>query len=339
MGGVYCLGYVTLSCFLAFIFTAYLAPLCSALSTKLKILDIPDGLIKKHEKPIPYFGGIAIYIGFISALALLYPFENNIFLLLIGVTLLLFIGLLDDIVRIKHYQKFFGQLIAVYCFLKSGIHLKEQFFLNHIINIPLSALWIASIINAFNLIDVMDGLATLVACGITVNLFIIAVLVQQFNLAILLSCFLGSLLGFYIYNKPPASIYMGDTGSLFIGGFLATIPFLIKWSYFANTYGFFACVIILSIPLYEIVALICIRTLKGIPFYQASSDHFAHYLQHFGLSKKQILGSVVLTQIGLIAFSVLFVLNKISLILGALIFYLSMLISLWLFLSKKVYKL
>ncbi|MEX0940333.1 MAG: MraY family glycosyltransferase [Candidatus Babeliales bacterium] len=302
-----------LSSLISFLMTWYLIPIFSRIAIKLNIMDVPDGKIKKHKKPTPYLGGIALYIGFIATLAIVFPFENKIFLLLIGSTLLLFLGLIDDILQIKPYQKFFWQLIVAFCFLKSGIYLKESFFLNNIWNIPISALWILIVTNAFNLVDVMDGLTSLLASAACITLFLIAIFFGQDNLSLLLTCFLGPLIAFFWYNRPPAKIYLGDAGSLFIGGFLGTVPFLFNWSTY-NPYGFLTPIIILLIPLLEVSALILIRSYKGIPFYYGSPDHFSMYLQQRGWSKNQILGYILCISTILCGTSILVALNSIDLI-------------------------
>lgn len=314
------------SLIISFLLTLYLVPWFCSVAKKLKVLDVPDGSIKQHEKPIPYLGGLAIYVGFVASLAIVFPFDNKVTMLLLGSSLLLFVGLIDDILRIKPYQKFFWQLVAAFCFLRSGLYLKESFFLTNIWKIPISLLWILTIINAFNLVDVMDGLATTLACCATLTLLSIAILFGQGNLALLLSCFLGALFAFLYYNRPPASIYLGDAGSLFIGGFLATIPFLFNWGSH-NSYGFITPIIALAIPLLEITSLVLVRSYKKIPFYYGSPDHFSIYLQQNGWSKYEILGFILAISVLLFILCLLLALNKINLIFLSLI--LSILLMFW----------
>jgi len=273
---------------LSFLFTLYMIPILKSLAFRFKILDIPDGNIKTHKIATPYLGGVAIYFGFIASLAIIFPFENKMFSFIIGSTLLLFIGLIDDLITMKPYQKFFGQMIAAFCFLKAGFYLKQNFFFSNVWNIPISFLWILTIINAFNLVDVMDGLATILAGCATISFIIVALYLGNNVLAILLFAFLGALIGFFLYNKPDAKMYMGDAGALFIGGFLATVPFLFDWGTY-NPYGYLTPIVILAIPLIEVATLVIIRFYKGIPFYQGSPDHFSIYLQKNGWSKSQIL--------------------------------------------------
>lgn len=301
---------------LSFLITLYTIPLCIALAYRTGLLDRPDGVLKTHRKAVPYLGGVAIYLGFISSLALVFPFENKVLLLFIGTTLLLLLGLIDDIAPLAPYQKFFGQMVAAFCFLKTGFYLKEQFFSN-LINIGVSYIWILVVVNAINLVDVMDGLATTIACMATSTFLVIALLLGQGVVALLLTCFLGALVAFLYFNKPPAQIYLGDAGSLFIGGWLATFPFMIPWA--THTfYGFITPIVITLIPLLEVATLIIIRSYKKIPFYRGSPHHFCLFLMNRGWKKETILSYVVVLSILLFTLSILFVLGYINLIIVSL---------------------
>lgn len=295
---------------ISFLVAFYLIPLVRSIAIKLNILDIPDGSIKKHKEPTPYLGGVAIYIAFIVSLALVLPFENKIFLFLTGSTLLLFVGLIDDLVPLRPYQKFAGQIIATLCFLRAGFYLKSHFFYNYW-SIPLSFFWILALINAFNLVDVMDGLTTLLAGCAVSSFLIMALYLQQPTIAILLGSLLGALIAFFWYNRPNATIYLGDSGSLFIGGLLATVPFMINWGHY-NWYGYISPIVILAIPLLEVVTLVLVRTYHKKPFYLPSPDHFSIYLQKNGWSKQSILMYVFALSIILFMGSFLFMINIIG---------------------------
>jgi len=295
---------------LSFCVTSYLVPIFICIAHKCKILDCPDGLVKKHTLATPYLGGAAVYLGFLVAMALVFPFSNTFFQFLMGSSILFYLGLLDDLIAFLPAQKFIGQCIAVLCFLKAGFYLKAHFFHN-IWNIALSGLWMLLVINAFNLIDIMDGLATTVALFVGVNFFIIALMLQNYTVAILLSAIIGALLAFLRFNKPRAAIYLGDAGSLFIGGFFSTIPFLLDWGIF-HAYGFLLPIIILAIPLLEVAGLIFIRTAKGIPFFKASPDHFALYLKAQGMKEYGILSLVSAFSLIILLVVILFVQHYIS---------------------------
>lgn len=295
---------------ISFLVTFYFVPLCIRIAQRLQFIDEPDGDIKKHAHATPYLGGVAIYLGYLTAFCLTIPFANDMLLFFAGSTLLLFVGLIDDLLVLRPAQKFFGQILATLCFLKAGIYLKGQFFTNFW-NIPISALWILVVINAFNLVDVMDGLSTLLAIGATCSFLVLAVFFNMPNVIILLSCLIGPLVAFLWYNKPTAKIYMGDAGSLFIGGYLASIPFFFNWGIYTSA-GYLAPIIILAVPLLEVSALILIRTYKKIPFYKGSPDHFSIYLQQNGWSKRSILLYVALLSIVLGLVSFLFTIGVLS---------------------------
>ncbi len=296
---------------ISFLITFYLIPILYNIATTLRVVDVPDGKIKCHVQTTPYLGGIAVYTGFISALALILPFDNQLALFFVGLTLLVLIGLIDDLVVLKPQQKFFGQFLAVLCFLKGGLYLKERFFFN-LWSIPLSIFWMLSMINAFNLVDVMDGLSTSLAACATITFLAISWYFNQPVLFLLLCSFLGPLIAFFWYNKPLAKMYLGDAGSLFLGGFLAAIPFFFNWGAH-NEYGFLVPLIVLAIPTFEIVGLIIIRTYKGIPFYKGSPDHFCLYLKRRGWKIWQILAFVWGLSSILFITALLFACNKISL--------------------------
>ncbi len=293
-----------------FLITFYSIPSLIDLAFRIGLLDKPDGKLKQQLVATPYLGGVAIYLGFMSALAIVFPFENIFFLPLVSCTLLLLIGLIDDLISLQPHQKFVGQMIVTFCFLKAGLYLKEQFFYNSG-NIVLSFFWILTIINAFNLVDVMDGLATILSLAAGGTFFVIALITGNFPLALLLACLMGALSAFLLYNKPPAKIYLGDAGSLFIGGWMAIIPFMVPWALY-QPFGFLTPLIILMIPLLEIGNLILIRSYYRIPFYRGSPHHFSLLLQKRGWAKWHILLSILLASVVLFSVSLLFILDKIG---------------------------
>ena len=268
--------------FFSFGLAYYLVPIMIKTAHKLKFLDVPDGKIKFHAQTTPYLGGVAIFVPFIATLGLVFPIANHILWFLLGTTLLFFIGLIDDLAVLKPYQKFAAQIIAMLCFLKGGFSLRTQ-FLSHFVSLGFSAFWILSVINAFNLIDVMDGLSSSVAITATGVFFCFALFTGQYTLSLLLLCFAAPVMAFLWYNKPPARIYLGDAGSLFIGGYLAAMPLFFSWSAY-NVLGYLVPLFIFAVPLLEITALVVIRTYLGIPFYHGSPHHFSMFLKARGWS-------------------------------------------------------
>lgn len=309
----------------SFFLCFYIIPKLIKSSLRFGIMDVPDGKIKCHQAPIPYLGGVAIYLSFIAALCVVYPFENKIVWLLLGSSLLLLIGLIDDLHVLTPARKFFGQTIATLCFLKGGFSLKSE-FLSSYFNLFISGFWMLSVINAFNLVDVMDGLSSLIAIVSSFSFLIIAILFKQYEISLLLAAFLGAVIAFFVYNRPPAKIYMGDAGSMFLGGFLASIPLLFSWSSHSID-AYYAPVIILAIPLLEIFFLVLIRTSIGIPFYKGSPHHFSIYLMKKGWSKYNVLIFTLIMGILFSSSAFLFLFRMINLF--GLLFVLGFLFLIW----------
>lgn len=313
---------------IAFLITFYLVPLFIRVALKFGIMDNPDGKLKLQKVPTPYLGGLAIYLGFIVAVCLELPFEQRFFLFILASTILLFLGLLDDLIALSPGQKFFGQCIATLIYLKAGFYLKALFFGNAF-NIAISALWFLTLINAFNLVDVMDGLATTIALSIAVIYTIFALLLGQWAVVWLLLGFAGSLLAFLWFNRPQARIYLGDSGSLFIGGFIACIPFTLSWSEL-NSLGYLIPLIVCAIPLLECSTLIVVRTYLKQPFYYGSPHHFSCLLRHAGWRVSGILWySAGMTFFAGFA-SILFFYNVLS--IGPMLILAGLFLSIWFYL-------
>ena len=312
--------YITLimACLSAVLVSFFTTPLFIKIAFARGILDQPTSL-KNHKSPTPYLGGLAVYSSFIIVLALFFPVDWNLSLFLIGSTLLMLVGLVDDLMPLSAFYKFLGQIIAALCFLKGGFSLKQEFLDSFSYSLLpyflmwISFFWILTVINALNLVDIMDGLASTVALGSLTGFFIFSYLYGLYSVALVVIICIGALAGFLYFNKTPAKIYLGDAGSLLIGGLLATIPFMIPWGTY-TIFGFLTPVIILGVPLVEVASLIIIRTYKRIPFYLGSPDHFAHYLLAQGWTKNGVLLFVSVFNVVLIMVSLLFNLGYLSLL-------------------------
>jgi UDP-GlcNAc:undecaprenyl-phosphate/decaprenyl-phosphate GlcNAc-1-phosphate transferase len=272
---------------IALLLSLYLTPVIRRAALQFGIVDRPDGKLKRHKKPIPYLGGIAIYLSFLLALAFSFRFDQVLLGLLLAGTIVLFLGLLDDLGFLKTWVKFVGQIIAILVLVKSGIFIKLG-FLPLYVRIPLTFLWLAGMTNAFNIIDVMDGLSGGVALFASLAFFSVSLLNGRITIAIVSITLAGSLLGFLRYNFTPARIYMGDTGSMFLGFMIGALA--INGSYTEkDVLGFLAPVVILGIPIFDTVQVIVARWRRGIAFYRGSSDHYALRLRAAGLSVKGVI--------------------------------------------------
>lgn len=311
----------------SFVLTSLLIPFFTKCALKFKIVDSPDGKLKKHDKATPYLGGVAIFLATFCVLLFMLNINQNIVILFSSLALLMLLGLIDDIYIIKPLIKFLGQTLSILLLLVSNIYLKD-FFLSKYLTIFLIMFWNLTLINAFNLIDVMDGLCTTVAIFATMGFIIISILFNQLSVCILLFAFLGALISFLFFNFPPARIYLGDAGSMFIGGFLGVVPFLLKWP--SNFTAFFSSICLLLIPILELISLIIIRTYKRIPFYLGSPDHFSIYLRVKGWSKKNILTYVACINILLVVIVVLNILSYLP--FDGVVFLLSLVLCAWIIL-------
>ncbi|MCX5900205.1 MAG: MraY family glycosyltransferase, partial [Proteobacteria bacterium] len=169
-----------------------------------------------------------------------------------------------------------------YILLKSGITIDLIFFPKWL-DIALSFIWILTTINAFNIIDIMDGLCPAVACIASAVLFIVALINRQTMMAILAVSLGGALIGFLRYNMRPARIYLGDAGSMLLGITLGALAMMGRYSD-RNPVGYFAPLLILGVPLFDTAYVMVLRWRQGIPVIQGSPDHFALRVRRAGFS-------------------------------------------------------
>jgi UDP-GlcNAc:undecaprenyl-phosphate GlcNAc-1-phosphate transferase len=281
---------------LAFIITFLITPGLIYLAKIWHIFDLPDGRLKQHHNAIPYLGGIAVFAGFMISFLTTSLVSYNLWALtapiLLLTILLLFLGLWDDLYILSPKIKLLGQLMTVILCLLSNFVLGGDLCNRTIIELVLIILWFLTVINAFNLIDVMDGLTSTVAIMFCATLIFFAINNQNYLLVTLLLSLIGALIAFLFYNFPPAKIYLGDSGSLMLGGLIAYLPFTINWTTY-NKLGFIIPIVLLAVPLLELAGLITIRSYKHLPIYLGSPDHFSHYLQKKGWGRRQILAFIV----------------------------------------------
>jgi UDP-GlcNAc:undecaprenyl-phosphate GlcNAc-1-phosphate transferase len=262
-------------------------PLARDTALRYNIVDKPDGRLKDHARPTPYLGGIVVYIAFLLTLSFTFGFNEKILGITLAGSVLVIIGLFDDMQAVTPGVKFLGQLIAILVLVKSGIRI-ELIALPEWLNLPLTILWIAGIINAINIIDIMDGLATGVAFCASLTLFVVSMLNDNTMIAILTLALAGSLLGVLKYNFQPAQIYLGDTGSMFIGLMLGSLTMIGSYSK-QNNLGFIAPVLILGVPIFDMVFVMFLRYRKGISMFLGSKDHFPLRCRQAGLSVRQVV--------------------------------------------------
>lgn len=286
-----------LSFFLAFLLALYATPLCRRAALEFGIVDRPDGRLKQHREPVPYLGGLAIYLAFLLSLAFTFHFSQEVLGLLLAGTIVVLVGLVDDFGVLSPGVKLAGEAVAVLVLLKSGIHMKLQ-FLPEAVNLALSVVWLLAVTNAFNLIDVMDGLSSGVAFIAALVLAAVAMLNGRETIAVLTLALAGSLLGFLKYNLAPARIYMGDAGSLFIGLVLGALAMIGSYSA-KNDLAVVVPALILGVPLFDMLFVSYVRWLRGHSPLRGSNDHIALRLRQWRLSIRQTVAVNYATTLGL----------------------------------------
>jgi UDP-GlcNAc:undecaprenyl-phosphate GlcNAc-1-phosphate transferase len=270
-----------------------LTPLFQKIALKFKILDHPVANIKIHSKPTPYLGGLAIWLAFITTLLGVRLFTHfpsgtlrNLRGIFYGGTLIMALGLIDDIWKLDYRVKFFGQFIASLILIIYNIRI--EFISNVSLSVILTILWVVGITNAINIIDIMDGLAAGVATIAGLAFFFISLPTEKIYVNFAALALAGGCLGFLRYNWQPARIFMGDCGSLFIGFILAAISLGESYTTI-NNIGLFAPFLVLGIPIYDTLLVIFFRMLKGKSIFAGSLDHFAFRLEAMGYERKKVI--------------------------------------------------
>ena len=296
-------------------------------ATTHRLFDWPGGR-KAHDAPKPRLGGIAIFVGFTStvfigfalapwlatlpavkvalphtmtALAGAWKVKSPLIGLLLGGTIMFLVGLMDDLLGEKFATryKFAGQMLAAVVAVGCGV--RVDFAGNDIANFVLSVLWIVGISNAFNLLDNMDGLTAGVA-AVSAGVFLInAAELGEVFICFILAALIGSLVGFLRFNFPPASLFMGDSGALFIGFTLSSLTILERYVTTASSslFPILMPLLVLAVPLLDTISVVFIRILEQRPIYVGDRCHLSHRLVRCGLTELQAVIFLYLVTFGL----------------------------------------
>ena len=270
----------------ALLFSVVATPVARRLALATGIVDTPNHR-KVHHEPTPLLGGAAIYASFVVALLIFggRAEVRQMVGIVVGATSVSIMGVLDDARGVRPSLKLLGQLLASVVVIVSG--LQVQLFHSQAVNIALTMLWIAGITNALNLLDNMDGLSGGIAAIAAAHFLLLAALNGQFLVGALSAALLGACIGFLRYNFNPASIFMGDTGSLFIGFVLASVAVKLR---FANTYVVTWMVppVVLLVPIFDTTLVVVSRLRRGKnPLTTPGKDHLSHRLVAFGCTRRE----------------------------------------------------
>lgn len=290
-------------------------PIVKKISIHTNALDYPN-YRKIHKKPMPRMGGLAIYSGFLFGYIIYAEMNLQMLSILISSFLIILLGLFDDIKPIKAKYKLIVQIIAALIVVFYGsltINFVNLFdtridFIEPI-NYVITILFIVGITNAINLIDGLDGLASGVSAIYFATVAVLALIVDKMGgLDVILALImLGSTLGFLFHNFPPAKIFMGDTGSLFLGFMISVISLLGFKT--ATLTSLFVPIIILAIPIFDTFSAVIRRTIKGESVGKADKDHFHHQFLKMKFSVKSTVLLIYFINILFAAVSILYVLE------------------------------
>jgi UDP-GlcNAc:undecaprenyl-phosphate/decaprenyl-phosphate GlcNAc-1-phosphate transferase len=272
---------------LAFLLALYGTPIARKAAVRFGVVDNPDGRLKNHRQPVPYLGGLAIYLAVLIPLCLFYTFDTRILSILLAGTLVLLLGLIDDFGVLTPAAKMIGQILAVFVLIKGDVFIRIGSF-PPTVNLVLTVLWLLGMANALNIIDIMDGLAAGIALCSSICLFVVAILNGHSMIAIFTISLVGSLAGFIPYNFKPAKIYMGDTGSMFLGLTLGALSIIGDYTQF-NKLAFFNPLIIFGVAIFDTLFVMVLRVLQRRSPFLGSPDHFAIRLKRMGWSVKKIV--------------------------------------------------
>lgn len=290
------------SLMLAFLLVLLGTPLVKRLAFKVNALDEPEAR-KVHTQMMPRLGGLAICLGFWVTVLLTQEMSRQLYALLAGGMLITLVGIIDDIKGVTPKTKLLVQVLAAVLVMVAGVkvdfitHPFTTHALNEVIQLqylayPVTLLWIIGITNAVNLIDGLDGLAAGVSAIAAITLGVVAYLETSSQQAAVLAFLLAaSILGFLRYNFHPAQIFMGDTGSLFLGFNLSVIA-IIGMTKSTTVISLLLPVVILGIPIADTLFAIIRRYVGGKPIFGADKGHLHHRLLKLGLTHKGTVLSI-----------------------------------------------
>ncbi|AKL97848.1 glycosyltransferase family 4 protein [Endomicrobium proavitum] len=281
----------------ALIISILATPLCRLLAKKLNVLDNPVTAVKTHKISTPYLGGVAIALGWlVSLFAVRYSTSfpdgtlRSLRGIIIGALVVLFLGLIDDakFKGLGFKSKLFIQFAAA-CIVVFGFDIRINFISIYWLSCLVSIFWIVGITNAFNIIDIMDGLSSGIATIAALAFLFISLPTEQIYVNFCAIALAGALIGFMPFNLSKSKkIFMGDTGSLFIGFILASLAMGTEYTSI-HEIGLFAPLFILAVPIYETFLVSWFRIRKGKLPFMGSKDHYALRLEMMGLKRKNIL--------------------------------------------------
>lgn len=262
-------------------------PLVRRAALRLGVIDRPNAR-KIHVDPIPLLGGVAIFGAFIAALFIFgNRFRlNELISILVGASLMSFLGLWDDRRGLSPLFKLAGQILAASLLVVTGVHVGT--FPWEWVNYAITIGWVVVVTNAMNLLDNMDGLSGGIGAIAAIFFLLLAAMNNQYLVGALSAALVGACFGFLIYNFNPASIFMGDAGSLFLGFVLASVAIKLRFPEGIQIVTWMVPVLIMGLPLFDTTLVIVSRLRRHLnPLTTPGKDHLSHRLVALGYTRRE----------------------------------------------------
>ncbi|TKJ30424.1 MAG: undecaprenyl-phosphate alpha-N-acetylglucosaminyl 1-phosphate transferase [Chloroflexi bacterium B3_Chlor] len=262
-------------------------PVVRRVASRLGIVDRPDSR-KLHRSPVPLLGGIAIYAGFIVALLLFGErwVVSELISILVGATIVSFLGIWDDRWGVRPLLKLVGQTVAATIVIIFGVQV--SFLPYPALNVAITFLWILGITNSLNLLDNMDGLSGGVGAVAAALFLLLAAMNGQYLVGSLAAALMGVCIGFLYYNFNPATIFMGDAGSMFLGFILAVVGIKLRFPGRPSMVTWMIPVVVLGVPIFDTTLVVISRLRQGMnPLIHPGKDHVSHRFVLMGLSQRK----------------------------------------------------
>ena len=290
------IGIVAAALVVALVVALVATPVVKNLALRVKAVDVPKDGRRMHDHPIPRMGGLAIFLGFLLSVLLFADLTTQLRGMLLGAVVIVVLGIFDDIYALGAKFKLLIQIAAALVAVLSGnvieaVSNPNVFSANPYwelgwLRIPVTVIWIVAITNAVNLIDGLDGLAVGVATISSLTMLVIAMLVSENVVALMMAALAGGCIGFMPYNLNPAKIFMGDTGSTFLGFVLATVSIQGLFKFY-TIISFAVPFLMLGLPLFDTCFAILRRLAKGQSPMAPDRSHVHHRLIDMGFNQKQ----------------------------------------------------
>ena len=285
---------ILLSFVCAFLLAFLSTPFVKTLAKKIGAIDIPKDKRRMHTDSVPLIGGLAIFLGFLVSTVIFTEIDIKIIAILSGALIMVVLGVFDDKYALGAKFKLMIQIIAAAIPVIAGVRI-ERIILPFLksggiefgwLAYPITILWIVALTNAVNLIDGLDGLAAGVSAIASFSMFLIALMQGNYLIAVMCAALVGACCGFLPYNFSPASIFMGDTGSTFLGFVMASLSVLGLFKIHAII-SFAVPFIAFGIPIFDTSFAIFRRIKEHRPIMSPDRGHLHHRLVDMGFSHKQ----------------------------------------------------